>query len=116
MTASQIAGTYEYIKPGGDKMTQQLIFRPDHTVSFTEHIDSTLEIADTTGEGTWEVRGEQLTVILSKLHKTMKMKRSTMIPGIESGTSTAENITIPLTVKEIAQAPKTGLNKWRRVS
>jgi hypothetical protein len=105
-SSGQIAGEYEYVKPGSDKLTQHLTLRADHTVSFTEHTDTSLEVTDSKGEGTWAIEGEQLKVVLATLTKTMKLKRPSMIPGIESGTATTANVAMPLTVKVQCFSPR----------
>eukprot|EP00727_Mastigamoeba_balamuthi_P001647 m51a1_g1148 hypothetical protein (117) ;mRNA; f:283447-284056 len=116
MSESGVVGTYEYVKPGTDKSTQTLVLKPDHTASFSERSDNSLETVEAKGEGSWSVAGDQLKVVLSYLDKTIKIKRTTLVPGIESGNSHAQNVAIPLTLKEIVNAPAHGTNKWKRVN
>lgn len=73
-------------------------------------LDTSMEKFESHGEGTWEVLGEQLKVMLSYLEKDKKMKVEpfllpliivegpVLIPGIESGKTRRENVSIPLTV------------------
>ena len=65
--------------------------------------------------GTWSVEGDNVRVHLAELKKEMKFNKASLVPGIEDGSNVRQNVTIPITVKELQNAPKGfGAQKWRR--
>jgi hypothetical protein len=112
MAASSIAGDYEYIK--GKESKQTLKLNANGTCEYTEVGETGIEKWNAQGSGTWKVNGEVVQIVLGELVKTMEFKIQTMVKGIEDGTSRRSNVGIPITVKELVNAPKGfGAHKWR---
>eukprot|EP00013_Stygamoeba_regulata_P026672 CAMPEP_0177648224 /NCGR_PEP_ID=MMETSP0447-20121125/10718_1 /TAXON_ID=0 /ORGANISM="Stygamoeba regulata, Strain BSH-02190019" /LENGTH=115 /DNA_ID=CAMNT_0019150859 /DNA_START=60 /DNA_END=407 /DNA_ORIENTATION=- len=111
---SAIVGNYEQVQPG-KKIHMTLNLKPDGTVLYTETGETAMEKWSSKGDGHWRVEGSRVDIIFDTLSKEMKFKIKTNVPGIEDGVSTQHNISLPVTYKELAEAPRHGANKWRRV-
>ena len=110
----QLAGTYEYARPGSfEKSLQTLVLNANGTCSYREDGETSMESYTSGGEGTWDVSNEVVRVVINCLVRDNKFKVKPLVKDITEGRTSETNVNIPITESEIANATAFGTNKWR---
>jgi len=111
-----VSGSYEFVRPGSlEKSTETIILETDSTCTYHNKGESSLETYEENGTGTYSINNNNVVIVmLHELVREQTMKYRTGVKGIQDGTVVKRNVSIPISVNELVNAPKNGMNKWRR--